>query len=104
MQLVDPHRRGREVGALDVGDAQARRPRRARADAQHLRAARLGGAGGGERAQRGVAGLGQPPPAEKSTGERSGAAISCAAEIAERQSSWSTTVTAGGRVSGERAG
>ena len=43
-------------------------------------------------------------PSESRIGARSGRLISCAAEIAARQSLTSTSVTAAGRVSRERAG
>ena len=47
---------------------------------------------------------GRASPSENSTGARSGALISCAAETATRQSVASTSATALGRVSSPRAG
>ena len=47
---------------------------------------------------------GSSPPSENRTGARSGRAISCAAEIAARQSSCSTITTARGLLSSVRAG
>ena len=47
---------------------------------------------------------GNSPPSENRIGARSGRAISWAAEIAARQSPWSTITTAFGLLSSVRAG
>ena len=95
--------RGR-VGALDVGGLRAL-GLGGLADPDDLRRCRPSRAPVGPSASSAdFVASGMSSPSESSTGARSGRLISWAAEIAACQSFASTSVTAAGRVSRERAG
>ena len=103
METVDGLGELRGVRALEVGGLDALGLRRL-ADADDLGAAGLGRPVGPSESSADCVASGMSSPSESSTGARSGRLISCAAEIAARQSFESTSVTTAGRVSREREG